>query len=165
MNSLVIDAFEFCRRKEQREGQFIVADLIRLDADCADQSGEINWSLKGSTGHFGHEQLTLKVYGHVKLKCQRCMEAFIFNIECKSILALANNDEQADEVEELMDDDAVDVIVGSNAFSISLLVEDEVLLALPLSPKHDVCPDSAMADKLSIKQKNSPFSVLGSRNK
>ncbi|MNK96155.1 hypothetical protein D3C87_1164220 [compost metagenome] len=39
-----------------------------------------------------------------------------------------------------MDDDDIDVIVGSKKFSPLELVEDEVLLALPSAPKHMVCP-------------------------
>ncbi|MNS67382.1 hypothetical protein D3C72_1006320 [compost metagenome] len=39
-----------------------------------------------------------------------------------------------------MDDDEVDVIAGSKRFSLLDLIEDEVLLALPVAPKHDVCP-------------------------
>ena len=39
-----------------------------------------------------------------------------------------------------MDDDEVDVIAGSKHFSLLDLIEDEVLLALPVAPKHDVCP-------------------------
>lgn len=160
MNSFVIDAFEFCRRKEQREGKFPVADLTRLAADCADTSGTIEWSLTGSVNQFDHEQFTLSVNGVVMLKCQRCMEAFAFDLDVRSILILAKNDEQADEIEELIDDDSIDVIVGAKSFDIVALIEDETLLALPQSPRHEICPDASLVESVGKQVKDSPFSRL-----
>jgi uncharacterized protein len=41
------------------------------------------------------------------------------------------------------------------------LVEDEALLALPQSPRHEVCPDSSLLDKVKS-EKISPFDALKS---
>jgi uncharacterized protein len=54
----------------------------------------------------------------------------------------------------------VDVIVGSRSLDILALVEDEALLALPLAPKHEVCPDQSVQDLAGESKKESPFSVL-----
>ena len=40
------------------------------------------------------------------------------------------------------------------------LVEDEALLALPLSPRHEACPDKAAIEVLDEVKKPSPFAVL-----
>ena len=72
---------------------------------------------------------------------------------------LAKDEERADEMDELLDDDMIDVIVASKTLSVLDLVEDEALLALPISPKHEVCPDATQLEVLKSK-KESPFAVL-----
>jgi uncharacterized protein len=159
MNPVVIDALEFCRVNERREGRIAVADLPRLGADCADQSGELSWSLEGGTGRLDFAQLRLAVSGTVQLMCQRCLTPFAHEIAAESVLMLAKDEERADEMDELLDDDTIDVIVASKTLNVSDLVEDEALLALPLSPKHEVCPDATQLELLKSK-KESPFAAL-----
>jgi uncharacterized protein len=72
---------------------------------------------------------------------------------------LGRDDEDADQIEEALDDESIDVIVGSNCSDIRDLLEDEALLALPQSPKHEVCPDTELLDSLKS-EKVSPFAGL-----
>lgn len=160
MDDFVIDAFEFCRRKELRNGEFAVADLSRLAAETVDSSGVLQWSLQGGANQHGHSQLTLSVAGKVKLKCQRCLQALEQAIDSASILVLAQDEASADEMEGLLADEDVEVIVGSREFDLRQVIEDEALLALPLSPKHEVCPDQGAISALNEEKKDSPFSVL-----
>lgn len=160
MNAFVIDAFEFCRLKERREGTVAVADLPRLAKESADQSGAVSWSLQGGSSRQGHPQLTLVVSGAVRLMCQRCLTPFEFAIASESTLVLAPDEGSADEIDAQLADDAVEVIVGSRSFDIMQVVEDEALLTIPLSPKHEVCPDQLAASAAKDVEKTSPFAVL-----
>ena len=162
MNAFVIDAFDFCRINGSREGATPVADMTRLTKDCFDASGTITWRLEGSVGKSGYPQLRLSVSGTVQLTCQRCLTPFGYEIDSSTVLVLAKDDEHADEVEAIIDDEAIDVIVGSRTMHIADLVEDEALLALPFSPKHDVCPDTALVDSI-VTEKKSPFAALKGR--
>lgn len=160
MNAIVIDAFDFSRREERREGDVMVADLPRLAAELANGSGVLHWTLQGAADRLGHAQLALSVTGAVQLQCQRCLTLFAFDIVSESVLVLAKDESSADEIDALLDDDAVDVIVASCVFDVIQLIEDEALLALPLAPKHDTCPDQAILDALKGARKESPFAVL-----
>lgn len=160
MNAFVIDAFEFCRIKERREGELAVSDLPRLAAESVDGYGTLRWSLQGDKDKSGHPQLTLSISGSVKLICQRCLAPFIFDITSESVLILAPDEASADELDALLEDEPVEVIVGSAAFNIAQLIEDEALLALPLSPKHDVCPSVLLPKVEPGEEKVSPFAVL-----
>ncbi len=160
MSAFLIDAFEFCRLKERRSGTIAIADLPRLAQESADTSGVLQWSLAGERNTFGHPQLELKVFGAVQLICQRCLQPLGCEIDSASILILASNDAVADEIEELLDDDSVEVVVGSNAMDLIGLLEDEALLALPISPRHDVCPDKTAVESMKMPEKESPFAVL-----
>jgi uncharacterized protein len=160
MGALVIDAFEFCRLKGRLEGETPVVDLKRLAAECVDPSTSLRWSLQGGTDALGHPQLTMSVAGAVQVVCQRCVKPMDFSFAPESILLIANSEEQADQIEEAIADDTIDVIVGSKAMQVMELVEDEALLALPLSPRHEVCPDNAVIEVLEEVKKPSPFAVL-----
>lgn len=160
MNAFVIDAFEFCRLKERREGAVPVAELGRLSEDTADRSGEIRWVLQGGSNHLGYPQMSLRVSGEVKLMCQRCLLPFSFGIQSESTIVLVEDEAAVDAVDAQLDDDAIDVIAGSRTMNILELVEDEALLSLPLSPKHEVCPDRVVPGAIEGKEKASPFAVL-----
>ncbi|TFW27427.1 YceD family protein [Duganella callida] len=161
MNAFVIDTFEFCRTNSSQEGATPVADMTRLAKDCADPSGTITWSAVGSTHKLGFPQMTLSVAGDVNLVCQRCLQPFAYHIDSSTVLMLGKDDAEADEIEETIDDESIDVIVGSRSMELMYLVEDEALLALPQSPRHAVCPDSSLLDKAK-NDKVSPFDALKS---
>ena len=168
MQALVIDAFSFCQLQERREGNILLADLQRLSNECANTEGALSWSLEGGVNRLGYPRLILTVNGNVQLMCQRCLTIFAFEVDSESELILAKNEENADEIEALIDDDEIDVVVGSKTFNIMDLIEDEVLLAIPQSPKHAVCPDVALDSSVSTvaaieaeaSNKVSPFAVL-----
>ena len=174
MKAFAIDAFDFGRLKEQREGDLALAELPRLAQECAegaDKSQGLHWSVAGGTHESGHLQLVVKVNGPVQLVCQRCLQPFGFEIDSTSTLILAKDETQADQIEQMLDDDSLDVIVGSKTMNLRDVVEDEALLAIPQAPKHVQCPAGAVAAAVAAKQaqaerqeeiavKPSPFAVL-----
>ena len=162
MNAFVIDAFEFCRLKEARQGEFVVANLPRLADESIDRVGALSWSLRGGGSRQGHPQLVLSVSGNVRLICRRCLAPFAFDIKSESVLVLAQDEDEADEIDALLADESVDVVVGSREFNIVELIEDDALLALPLSPRHEKCLDQPM---LQEPERVSPFAVLKSLKK
>ena len=159
MNAFEIDAFEFCRTNSTREGVTPVAEMTRLSKECADTSGDITWKAEGGSSKHGFPQLRLSVAGKVRLVCQRCMSPFEYAMDSSTVLMLGKDDEQADEIEEIIDDESIDVIVGARSMNLMDLIEDEALLALPQAPKHEVCPDASLLDKAKS-AKESPFATL-----
>jgi len=101
----------------------------------------------------------MAVAGTVQLVCQRCLNPFAYEIDSATTLLLGENDAHADEIEEIVDDETIDVIVGTRSMNLMDLIEDEALLALPQAPKHDVCPDTALLDTVKS-EKKSPFDAL-----
>lgn len=161
MSALVVDAFEFCRNDGHREGVTPVAEMKRLAAECADASGEMAWSIQGGRIPQGYPSMALSVTGTVQLVCQRCLQPFGYAVDSSTMLVLGKDDADADGIEEILDDESIDVIVGSHSADLMQLLEDEALLALPQAPKHEVCPDTALLDSLKS-EKVSPFAALKS---
>lgn len=162
MNPFVIDAFEFCRLKERREGERPVAEFARLSEELANTSGTVSWVVQGGMHAMGHPQLIVSVTATVQLMCQRCLTSFPFSVDSESVLVVAKSEEAADEIDGMLADDTIDVIVGTKAMSVVDLIEDDLLLAIPLSPKHDVCPDQVGKDVEAVAsmKRASPFEVL-----
>lgn len=172
MQALVIDAFAFCQNHEQRDVKSKLADFPRLLSECANDSGaDLSWSLEGGIEKLGHPKMILTVSAKMNLICQRCLTPFEIDVDSRSELILAKNEAHADEIESMLDDDEVDVVVGSKVFNLLELIEDELLLAIPQSPKHVVCPDVLLTSSVksaaaidvsadSVSSKVSPFAVL-----
>jgi uncharacterized protein len=160
MNAFIIDAFDFCRQKQERSGELALSDLPRLAAELTDNNGSLQWTVRGGVDGQGHSKLNLSVSGPVHLRCQRCLGPFEFDIDSESVLLLAGDEASADTLEAQLDDDSVDVVVGSRTMDMAALIEDEALLALPVSPRHEICPDQSALDALRKERPDSPFAVL-----
>ncbi len=160
MNAFVIDAFEFCRVKERRDGEIELSKLPRLVEESVDKVGVIRWSLQGGSDNHGHPKMVLSIDGAISLLCQRCLTPFVFDIDSESTLVLARDEASADEMDVLLADEDVEVIVGEREFNIAALIEDEALLAIPVSPKHEACPTGLMPESGAREEKVSPFAVL-----
>jgi len=137
----MIDAFEFARMASETSGALALIDLHRLDLVRRD--GVLQWKVAGRTDSQRKRYLDLQVQGAVSMTCQRCLEPVSCPIDIVTRLLLVTGHAQADA--EPLDEDAYDVLVASGALNISELVEDEVILALPLSPMHRDCslPEAA----------------------
>lgn len=160
MDTVLEDPARFCRDGLRLEGEAKVAELGRLAAVCADTSGELQWQVSGKIHESGHPVLELAVTGCINLICQRCLEVFPLALDASTAVVLAGSEEEADEVEDgLEPDDPTEVIVGEKKMDVLVLVEDEVLLSLPLSPRHDICP--ATGASLKAVRRESPFAILG----
>jgi uncharacterized protein len=159
MGNLIIDAFEFCRLKERQEGSLAISELARVQEEAPGEQRSVSWSIVGGADHAGHAQLSLSVDGVVSLICQRCLNPVDVDIASRSLLVLARTEDDADGIEALLADDSVDVVVVDKKIDITELIEDEVLLAIPQSVKHEACPSETNV-VLEAAQKPSAFAAL-----
>ena len=159
MNAKTMDLFEFCLGAGQASGSFPTKDFTRLSAELVDSEGEVVWNMLGGRHQIGVPELRLHIQAQVKLICQRCLTPYVETLDSVSTLVLAKTEEQADELEERLDDDSIDVIVVSHEQDISVLLEDEALLTLPVSPRHAICPDGFKPEIVNEKA-ISPFAAL-----
>jgi uncharacterized protein len=106
--------------------------------------------------------LHLQVELSLPLTCQRCLGRVDVLVQIDRTFRFVETEAQA-EVED--DDSLEDLLVQSQDFDLAHLIEDEVLMDLPVVPRHDTCP---VEIKLSVADaafepetpKPSPFLVL-----
>ena len=119
------------------EGTLAVSSLERLQDLLADQSGEVTFRIEGLKGERGQSMLRLEASGVLPLACQRCLEAIHFELDIDSLLELIPADAELSQEE--LEDDTRDFLPVAGELDVAELVEDEVLLALPVAPRHERC--------------------------
>lgn len=159
ISGAVIDSLQFAREGGRRSGLVPVAVLERLADALADKAGELAWQVAGERDGEGKSWLRLTVQGSLNLRCQRCLEAVSYPLDIESRLLLVPPGRPWPE--DLQDgglaDDAGDAIEASAEQALLPLVEEEVLLALPMVPMHRSCRPPLADD---AEQEPSPFAAL-----
>jgi uncharacterized protein len=126
--------------------------------------------LRERTGAEADVWLHLEASISIALTCQRCMQAVLMPIEVDQWYRFVATEDIA-----MAEDDASeeDLLVMEPQFDLLALLEDELLMALPLVPMHDHCPESASQASQSLKEKEedepaekpNPFAVLAQLKK
>ncbi len=144
-------------------GKWPIKQLKRLNEVLMSDQGDIEVELK-----FDRDGPIPFIDGHItaklQLKCQRCMQAMAHTMDIKFKLGLVLNDEH---IERLPDKYEPYLLEDDNNHLPDML-EDELLLALPLVAMHEFdCSDylqqqdSEQQNKVEkVEEKENPFSVL-----
>jgi len=137
--SRIADVFKFAAGGGMLKGEVPVARLDRVADQLATDEGVVCWQLSGSLDAGGKPRLGLAVSGCLTLRCQRCLGGLDWDlaIEVALLPVRAGQDLPEDDLE----NDEVDVVEvdGSGEFDVLSLVEDEIILALPIAPRHADC--------------------------
>ncbi|MCG8391498.1 MAG: YceD family protein [Pseudomonadales bacterium] len=141
------------------EGQLTVADLPRLQEyrESLDQPVEI--SLAFDRDEEGHRRIKGEVSTTLVLQCQRCLEPVNYPVRAIINVALVWSEDQATALPERLDP----WLVGEEPMVLTDLLEEELLLAMPLVALHDPCPTALPQESGEPeKQENAdnPFAVL-----
>ena len=134
-NELVIDNISFAKKSESLQGKIAVASLERVRESLASSQGEIEFRLQGTLDIRRRPNLKLAIAGEVRLICQRCLEEFPHKLELASRIVLVMSETELPDLG--AEDPDIDMVVASGKMNVRDLLEDEIILALPLAPKHD----------------------------
>lgn len=156
----VIDGLAFARDGADLAGAVAVADLPRLALELVDGQGQLEWRLSGSRDREGKCWLDLDVSGNLGLVCQRCLGRIEFPVGIQTRLLLVPPGQSWPDEE--LAEDGFDAVAAEKEMALSSLIEDEVLLALPIAPMHEVC---ATPMPLENEQEPSPFAALAKLKK
>ena len=129
----VIDGLQFARGALEQRGVVGMERLPRLaQLQCSTEG--LEYDLRGGRAGNGKPCLRLSVRGSVEVLCQRCLDPVQVPIAIDAELQLAGSLREISEA-----DDEIDRVLASRNMSVGVLVEDEVILALPMVPRHEEC--------------------------
>jgi uncharacterized protein len=121
---------------------FAIADLPRLRSQLARADGRV-------TGRvcFGRDRgvpvADVEISARAELTCQRCLAPFACPVECGGRVAMVADAAEADRAPEGLET----ILAPGHRISVRDLVEEELLLALPIIPLHagPSCPAAGQA--------------------
>ncbi len=132
----------------------------------------VDWQAHGEArathGIGGQIWLHLMVRALFPMTCQRCLTTVDVPLEVDREFRFVADEATA---EALDDDSEEDLLALSREFNLRELIEDELLMALPVVPRHEECPTAvplASTDEdfeEANAQKPNPFAALASLRK
>ncbi|MEI8325373.1 MAG: YceD family protein [Betaproteobacteria bacterium] len=164
-----LDVSAFARDACMLRADEALADFERLlgDAQGPTPDFRIRWEARGelrdAAGATPQVWLHLSAQARLPMTCQRCLELAAIEVRFERSFRFAADEAQAAALDEVCEED---VLVQVRDFNLHELVEDELLLALPLVPVHEVCPQApkmSVADAAFVEEaqaKPNPFELL-----
>lgn len=170
MAGWVIDSLKFAAGEQVVSCRIPLSSLSRLADVLVDAAGFLDCRLAGFRGQdelAGKLGLYLQVSGSLGLRCQRCLSKVDFACAIDNRLLLVPEGEIWPEDE--LEAESYDAIPAERELSVTALVEDEVLLALPIVPRHEDCRLPAVSADVETpaiaESAASPFAALAGLKK
>ncbi|BEV71854.1 MULTISPECIES: YceD family protein [unclassified Paludibacterium] len=156
-NPILIDPLKHAYDGRRIAGKLPVNQLDeRVLSELASTAGEVSWTLTGFVDDNRRPSLRIELAVALSVPCGRCLQPFAVNLVADSVITLFTSEEKLEEAVEA--DEELDAIMAEPELDVKALIEDEIIMGLPLSPLHDDCGtehlERAKADKPN------PFAVL-----
>jgi len=165
----LIDPIRLTSRSERLSGQIAPADLSRLLPMLASPQGRIEVELEFGVDIARIRTIQGKVSAQLKLKCQRCLETMDSLIDFNIKLGIIKAREQADRLPAQYEP----LLVETEEISLQDIIEDELILAMPGAPVHDIekdndickrdtkyLKDDSVVESVAEHKRKNPFAVL-----
>jgi uncharacterized protein len=159
---LLVAPDEISEKPQSFVGRFAPAELDRLDEVLADDRGELRYEVTAVLDRQRRKVVSCIIEGFVFLLCQKSLEAFRHEVSVHDRLVLVDDEAQLPAIEE--ESDTEDYVVADGPLDIRDLVEDAVLLSLPMVPVKPGLEATQAGPKVA-EPKESPFAALASLRK
>ncbi|MFZ9643170.1 MAG: YceD family protein [Candidatus Methylopumilus sp.] len=153
----IINSIEFARKSLEIRGTIARSEMQRAKDLLTAETKSLDWRLTGELGADKKARLHLSLTGDVGVPCQRCLEPMIMALNINADFVLVNDESEIPSEEDDVEDH--DYIVAEAEMDVLQLVEDEILLALPYAPKHEIKDCAVKAEENALKAPN-PFAAL-----
>jgi len=168
---------DFCAPQSYKGAGFLgISELPRVaeEASTVVSGDGFHWDLEthfeDSPGSEPRQVMELGLKGRLHLVCQRCLQDCAVDLAEKRRFLLVATEAEADDYP--LEDEEQEPLVISQQFNVLETIEDEVLLSIPLIPKHpegfcgphiSVFGDED-GDEVADKSEN-PFNILKNMKK
>lgn len=161
-NSMIINNIEFAKNQLSLSGTTTVLALKRLFESLAiDEKSAKNalvyYELSGSSKQFRYPTLHLHIKTSLPAICQRCLSDMTVNLDLKYDYLITELS-----LEEDADSDEIDWLEEEKEMNLLELIEDELLLAMPIAPLHENYCTKA---NIQSGEKPNPFAILKDKYK
>jgi len=154
----LINSLDFARNGQEISGEVPVAELLRLQDMLENPQGILSYTVTGSLDKQGNHWLNVSAAGECQLRCQRCLGSLSYPIRIDSHLLLC--DQATLDALDDDEDEAFDGILADDQLDVLSLLEDEILLSLPIAPRHELGVCQAIDGENRHREEKNPFAVL-----
>ena len=159
----LIYPYQLARSGRSLQGPIPVARMWRLAETLCSTAGEIVIDLRFRRGEHGRFCIQGRIRGELQLVCQRCMEPLPWSANCEVRLGLIPATMSRERLE-----CGYEPLVApeDSPLSLATMVEDELLLTLPIVPMHPAnrCPMAGVVLGPGVDRdrdpQESPFAAL-----
>ena len=164
-----LDVAAFAALGGELSGELAAAALPRLaSATLPPEDGspraDVQWRATGErlplAGAGVQPSLFVDAATDVSVECQRCLRPMRLALRAERRIFFVEGEDAAEALDAETEDD---VLALTTALEVPALLEDELLLALPIVPRHDVCPEPlprSFRDDDAAEPAEHPFAAL-----
>ena len=164
---ILIDNIAFAKKNERLAGSLSLAECPRLFELLKDSPSNvqpkysnadlISYTLQGQTDAVGQHYLHLALTTNLATTCQRCLNEMPLKLALNFNYLIAEISDMAVEDGNIHSPDDVDLQQASPVMDIIALIEDEIIMAMPIAPIHE---EDCGALVSQSGEKPNPFAVL-----
>lgn len=157
-----IDSLDFARNGQKISGEVPVAELPRLQDALEGTRGVLSYTVQGVVDKQGTPALDVSIAGSCQLRCQRCLNGLDYAVQLDTRLLLRNQ-ESLDTLGDNVaggEEEEFDSILADAHLNVLDLLEEEILLSLPIAPKHELGACQATDSENTREKEQHPFAVL-----
>lgn len=167
-----LDIPSLCRQGHVLSGQTPLAQFERL-CTCRgvwpqQNATEVTWTLTPKLRHASGDAdqlwISLDMQTDIFLECQRCLERTDATLTVNKQFRFVHTEADLDRVDALFeaaDSDDEALLLDAGGWPVMDWLEDELIMALPIAPRHDDCQMlNAIDDNPLIEERPNPFAVL-----
>ena len=163
-----LDVVAFAKEAGALSGRWPLARFDRIAESAVPGSpvtdaDEVGWSVRGEQrqlrGGDAQTWLHLEAATQVALECQRCLRPVDMPLQIARNFLFVHGEDAAAQLDADTEDD---VLAITRALDLRELIEDELLLAMPIVPRHEHCPEPLVpvVDEAPAADKPNPFAAL-----
>ena len=154
-----VDVLELAREGGSVEGEIDAAQLTRLSGMLAAPMGRIRYRFEGRIDERGRSAASLRIEARLGLNCDLCGERLDWVLDESDRFFFVDDEAQLGALPITVDGD--EPLLASRRFDLQDLVEEQTILALPISPRHPECERRARAAGPELGGSR-PFAALAS---
>ena len=153
----VIDGLKFAREGQRLQGTLPLSGLPGVAAELLDPAGRVSFELTGFVDSRGKPGIEVQTRARIALVCQRCLNRLDFDLDRHTRFMLVAAEAALPQLGE--EDTETEAVPIDTVANVADLVEQEILLGLPIAPSHPEGQCAPPDGPRSI-EPDSPFAVL-----
>lgn len=157
-----IDSLDFARNGQKISGEVPVANLPRLLDVLESPQGVLSYTVLGVVDKQGAPALDVSISGSCRMRCQRCLNGldYVIRLDTRLLLRSQADLDMLDASVADGDEEEFDSILADEHLDVLDMLEEEILLSLPIAPKHELGACQATESGNAQEERQHPFAVL-----